>query len=303
VGFVSERLPEPALATLRDVRALHPERIAEAHAARSRRPLLQGDGRLFIVAADHPARGALAAGREPMAMADREELLGRLVAALARPGVDGVLGTPDILDDLAVLGALEGKIAVGSLNRGGLRGARFEMDDRFTAHTVTSIVADRIDMAKLLLRINLADPGSAATLESTAEAVTEAARARLPIMLEPFMSEWRDDRIVNDLSTEAVIHSVAIAQGLGASSAYSWLKLPVVAEMERVMAATTLPTLLLGGDPTGAPEETYASWDAALGLPGVRGLVAGRTLIYPRDGDVVAAVDTAAALVHLSSDA
>lgn len=300
---MSERLPEPALATLRDVRALHPERIAEAHAARSRRPLLQGDGRLFIVAADHPARGALAAGREPMAMADREELLGRLVAALARPGVDGVLGTPDILDDLAVLGALEGKIAVGSLNRGGLRGARFEMDDRFTAHTVTSIVADRIDMAKLLLRINLADPGSAATLESTAEAVTEAARARLPIMLEPFMSEWRDDRIVNDLSTEAVIHSVAIAQGLGASSAYSWLKLPVVAEMERVMAATTLPTLLLGGDPTGAPEETYASWDAALGLPGVRGLVAGRTLIYPRDGDVVAAVDTAAALVHLSSDA
>ena len=28
------------------------------------------------------------------------------------------------------------------------------------------------------------------------------------------------------------------------------------AEMERVMDATTLPTLLLGGDPSGPPEET-----------------------------------------------
>jgi len=28
--------------------------------------------------------------------------------------------------------------------------------------------------------------------------------------------------------------------------------------MDRVMAATTLPTLLLGGDPDGNPEETFA---------------------------------------------
>ena len=30
------------------------------------------------------------------------------------------------------------------------------------------------------------------------------------------------------------------------------------------MDATTLPTLLLGGDPDGAPDETYAAWQAAL---------------------------------------
>jgi myo-inositol catabolism protein IolC len=68
--------------------------------------------------------------------------------------------------------------------------------------------------------------------------------------------------------------------------------------MDRVMAATTLPTLLLGGDPDGNPEETFAGWRAALRLPAVRGLVVGRTLLYPADDDVAAAVDTAAAMVR-----
>ncbi len=35
-----------------------------------------------------------------------------------------------------------------------------------------------------------------------------------------------------------------------------------------------------------------------MSLPGVRGLTAGRTLLYPPDGDVAAAVDIAARLVH-----
>jgi DhnA family fructose-bisphosphate aldolase class Ia len=117
-------------------------------------------------------------------------------------------------------------------------------------------------------------------------------------MLEPFLSRRVDGRVSNDLSPDAVIKSVHLAQGLGATSAYTWLKLPVVAEMERVMDATTLPTLLLGGDPSRSPEETYASWRDALTLPSVRGLVIGRTLLYPPDDDVAGAVDTAAALVH-----
>ena len=117
-------------------------------------------------------------------------------------------------------------------------------------------------------------------------------------MLEPFLSRRVDGRVVNDLSPDAVIKSVHITQGLGATSAYTWLKLPVVAEMDRVMDATTLPTLLLGGDPSGVPEETYDSWREALKLPSARGLVIGRTLLYPPDDDVAGAVDIAAALVH-----
>ena len=76
------------------------------------------------------------------------------------------------------------------------------------------------------------------------------------------------------------------------------MKLPVVDDLERVMDATTMPTLLLGGDPTGDPEDTYASWGKALALPPVRGLVVGQALLFPPDGDVAAAVDIAGQLVH-----
>ncbi|WP_242090638.1 deoxyribose-phosphate aldolase [Curtobacterium sp. DN_7.5] len=283
---------------LRDLRAGHPEQVADALAARRQRPLLADDGKLFIVAADHPARGALAVRDDASAMADRYDLLERLVTALGRPGVDGVLGTPDVIEDLALLGALDDKVVVGSMNRGGLRGATFEMDDRYTAYSARAIKDAGLDFAKLLVRVALQDAATAPTLEATARAVSEAAALRLPIMLEPFMSSWRDGKVVNDLTADAVITSMAIAAGLGESSAYSWLKIPVVDDMERVMAATTLPTLLLGGDPSTRPVETYARWADALALPGVRGLVVGRTLLYPPDGDVAAAVDVASSLVH-----
>ncbi|UOR01617.1 deoxyribose-phosphate aldolase [Leucobacter allii] len=283
---------------LRELRAADPAGIGRALAGRSRREVIRGDGRLFIVAADHPARGAIAVGSDATAMADRYELLERMALALSRPGVDGVLGTPDIIDDLAALGLLDDKIVVGSMNRGGLRGASFELDDRYTAYDVAAMARQGLDFAKTLIRVDLADAGTAPTLEATARAVDDAAAAGLPIMLEPFMSSRVNGKVVNDLSADAVILSTAIASGLGNSSAYTWMKLPVVPEMERVMAATTMPTLLLGGDNGGDPDETFASWEAALALPGVRGLTVGRTLLYPHDGDVAAAVDTAAGLVH-----
>lgn len=102
----------------------------------------------------------------------------------------------------------------------------------------------------------------------------------------------------NLLDPDSVVKSAHIAAGLGATSAHTWLKLPVVDEMERVLEATTLPTLMLGGDPTGDPSATYASWGRALGCPSAAGLVIGRALLYPPDGDVAAAVDIAADLVH-----
>jgi DhnA family fructose-bisphosphate aldolase class Ia len=295
---MTEFISAEDFARLREIRATDPAAITGALAGRRRREVLRGDGRLFIVAADHPARGALAVGANQTAMADRYELLDRLAIALSRPGVDGVLGTPDIIDDLAALGLLDDKIIVGSMNRGGLRGASFEMDDRMTAYDVPTMVASGIDFAKTLVRIDLEDPGTVATLTAMTEAVTRAAAAGLPIMLEPFLSNRVDGRIVNDLSTDAVILSIAIASGLGASSAYTWMKLPVVEDMERVMAATTMPTLLLGGDSGVDPDETFAAWEDALSLPGVRGLTVGRTLLYPPDGNVAAAVDIAAGLVH-----
>lgn len=283
---------------LRHTRAANPGRLAEIYASRTKRELIRGDGKLFIVAADHPARGALAVNGNETAMADRYDLLERLAEALSRPGVDGVLGTPEIIDDLALLGLLDDKIVVGSMNRGGIRGASFEMDDRYTGYDIEGIVRDGLDFAKNLVRINHDDPATVRTLEETAFAVSDAAEAGVPIMLEPFLSKWIDGKVVNDLTPDAVILSISIAAGLGNSSAYSWMKLPVVDDMERVMASTTLPTLLLGGDPVGDADETYATWETALSLPGVRGLVVGRSMLYPHDDDVRTAIDTAAGMVH-----
>ncbi|MDI6100378.1 aldolase [Actinoplanes sp. NEAU-A12] len=287
-------------AALRGLRATRPEAVAEAAARRVRRPLLpDAGGRLMLVAADHPARGALGVRGDGGAMADRYELLRRLRTALRRPGVDGVLGTADVLEDLLLLGELDGKIAIGSMNRGGLQGAVFELDDRFTGYDAAAVARMRFDGGKMLVRIDPDDPASVRTLEASARAVDDLAAHGLIALVEPFLSTRGDGgSVVNDLSPQAVARSVAIAAGLGGTSAYTWLKLPVVADMEAVMAATTMPALLLGGDPSGSPEETYASWGRALAAPGVRGLMVGRALLYPPDGDVVAAVDAAVRLVR-----
>src|SRR5918996_5752348 len=193
------------LDAVRDVRAHRPHEIAGAAERRRRRPLLCDDGRLMLVAADHPARGALGVGDRAAAMADRGELLRRLVAALGRPGVDGVLGTADVLEDLLLLGALEDKVVIGSMNRGGLQGASFELDDRFTGYDAATIDAMGYDGGKMLCRIDLDDRGTVATLEACALAVTELARRRCMAMIEPFMSERDDGRVHNDLSADAVI--------------------------------------------------------------------------------------------------
>ncbi len=286
---------------IKAIRAQRPEAVAQALATRKRRNLISGDGRLLIIAADHPARGAIAVGKDATAMGSRKKLLERLAVALSRPGVDGVLGTADVIDDLALMGLLNEKIVVGSMNRGGLRNSSFEFDDRFTGYSLEAIKQQGIDFAKTLLRINLKDKASVATLEANSRAVDQAHRLQVPIMLEPFMSDWVDQKVVNNLSTDAVVLSVAIAQGLGSSSAYTWLKLPVVSNMEKVMEATTLPTLLLGGDVDGDQDRAFESWDGAVSLPGVRGLVVGRSLLYPTGGDVAQAVDIAAKMVHGSN--
>ena len=65
------------------------------------------------------------------------------------------------------MGALEGKVVIGSMNRGGLAGAAFELDDRFTGYDADAIAAAGFDGGKMLTRIDLADPATVDTLEAT----------------------------------------------------------------------------------------------------------------------------------------
>ena len=166
-------------AALTETRARAPERVAALWEERTLRPLLPPDGRLLLVAADHPARGALGVGGDPMAMASRPDLLDRLATALERPGVDGVLGTPDVLEDLLLLGALDDKVVIGSMNRGGLQGVGLRA--RRPLHRLRRAQESQergLDGGKMLTRIALDDPGTLETLQASASAVTElAARA------------------------------------------------------------------------------------------------------------------------------
>ena len=281
------------IATLVATRAEHPERIAELAASRTQPAGLVGStGRMLLVAADHPARGALRAGDDPLAMGDRAELLSRMVRALDRPGVDGVLGTADVVEDLLLLGALDGKVVIGSMNRGGLAGTAFEIDDRFTGYDAASIAAAGYQGGKMLFRIDPQDPATPATMQACARAVGELARHQVMAMVEPFIS-GRDDhgRMRNDLSTEAVVRSAAVAAGLAPTSAYTWLKLPVIDDMEAVLAASTLPVVLLGGEVSSDQDAQFAAWSKALASPTVRGMVVGRSLLFPPGGDVERAVD------------
>lgn len=284
---------------LLETRATRPEAVAEAYASRRRQEsLLSEQGSIFLVAADHPARGSLASGGDLMAMADRRGLLERLVTALSRPGVDGALGSPDIVEELLLLGALEGKVVVGSMNRGGLDGAAWTMDDRFTGYDAAGIKDCRLEGGKMLLRIDDRDAGTASTIHACAQAVTELAGHHLMAMVEP-LPYYRDasGRLVLLKDSASLARAVTVASALGVTSAYTWLKMPSCDEPEIVYGATTLPCVVLGGVPGPDPAADLASWGRTLRQDAVRGLVIGRSLLFPPDGDVARAVDAAAALM------
>jgi len=298
------RLTDDRFRELIEVRVDDPGRIAIARTGRPRRERITEDGSLFIVAADHTARGMVGVGGQSRAMADRRRMLDRLLTALDNPRVDGVLGSADIIDDLVMLGALDRRVAVGTMNRGGLAGAAWELDDRFTAYDTDHLVAANLDAGKMLLRIDDHDPGTVPTLAACAAAVGALNDRRIMAMVEPIpyakdpsgRAVWNDD-------PDALLRAVGVCAALGGSSAYTWLKIQATADIASVAAMTTQPLLILGGAPGPDPDATLASWESALAQPTVRGLVVGRSLLYPADGDVESAVGRAADLVQRATDA
>lgn len=284
---------------LLEARVFEPEAFTKALVNRSRRSPQGADGKLLLVAADHTARGKISMAGDPVAMADRRTLLDHLTRVLSNPGVDGVLGSADVLEELAWLGALENKLAIGTMNRGGIIGALWELDDRVTSYDVDHIESMGLDGGKTLLRIDYSDPAVARTIETVASITTQLADRKLLSMIEPlpYTKDTKGKAILNP-SDDALITVVAIASGLGSSSAYTWLKVPASNRMDEVAGATTLPILMLGGDPSAGIDPIFDLWEKGMGEPNVRGLLAGRTLLYPPDGDIESATSRAATIVR-----
>ena len=284
---------------LLDARVFEPASITNALTSRTRRTKKTQDGNLLILAADHTARGKISLGLDPIAMSDRYTLLDRLTRCLALPEVDGVLASADILEELAFLGALNNKLAIGTMNRGGIIGATWELDDRLTSYDADHIESMGLDGGKTLIRIDYSDPSVARTLETVAALTTQLADRKLMAMIEPLpYKKNAEGGAILDESDEALIKVVAIASGLGSSSAYSWLKVPASHRMSEVAGATSLPVLMLGGEPEANSDELFNRWISGMKEPNVRGLVAGRSLLYPLNGDSESAVKRAGQVVR-----
>jgi DhnA family fructose-bisphosphate aldolase class Ia len=295
-------LDQETYRALIEARIFEPESFARKLKDRRRRTIHVSDGKLLILASDHTARGKISLGANPLAMADRYTLLQRLVSGLANPDVDGVLASADILEELAWLGALDGKLAIGVINRGGVIGASWELDDRLSAYDADHVLSSGLDGGKTLLRIDYSDPAVARTLEMVAAQTTKLADHKLMAMIEPLpYTKDKLGKAILDTSDEELAKVVAIASGLGASSAYTWLKIPPRQRMAEIAGATSLPILMLGGEPEDNPREIFDQWSEAMKIHNVRGLVAGRTLLYPSDGNSELAIGQAARIVHPSS--
>ncbi|WP_321470612.1 deoxyribose-phosphate aldolase [uncultured Paludibaculum sp.] len=304
-------LTDAIMARLTETRVTDPECAWRAAQARHRRRCLVPSGKLNILAADHPARRVTKVGDNPIAMADRQDYLGRIVRVLSSDGIDGLMATMDLLEDLFILDAcirdaggtslLDGKVLIGSLNRGGLAGTSWELDDPITGPTPATCSAWRLDGAKLLLRIADEEPGSLKTMLASAQAINECNALRLPMFLEPLPVTRKDSGWSVVKERAALARIAGVASALGDSSRYLWLKLPYCEGYETVARSTSLPILLLGGESAGNPAPFLGELASAMQAgPNVRGALVGRNVLYPGDEDPLAMACAVGGIIHQS---
>ncbi len=304
-------LPGSWYEALIDLRLHRPRAAHEEAEARVRRPVVAPHGRLLILAADHPARMVTEVGADPVRMGNRRELLSRILRVLTTPGVDGLMGTPDIMEEVLALsylarrqtghGWLDGKVMIGCMNRGGLAGTVFELDDRMTAFTAEGLAGLGCDGAKLMCRIDPEDAASVRTLERCAREIDACHTRGLTVFLEAMLVERTPRGYRPRADAQSLIQVAGVAAGMGTSSAGTWLKLPYGPGYDRVAGATTLPILMLGGevrkDPGGVLEEFAQGMAAG---PNVRGALVGRNVSFAGE-DPRAMAAAAAAVVHRGS--
>jgi len=297
------------LARLTDTRVNDPDFAWRAAQVRVLRERLAPSGKLNLLAADHPARNVTKVGQQPLAMADRRDYLARILRVLSSERVDGIMATMDILEDLLSVDAflraagaptlLDHRLLIASLNRGGLAGSSWELNDPMTGATPTTCHDWRLDGAKVLLRVDPSEPASLKTLLASAHVINECNALRLPMFLEPLPVTKTDKGYVVVKTAEALAQLAGVASALGDSSRYLWLKLPHCDRYETVARSTTLPILLLGGESAGDPAPFLSQLASAMSAgTNVRGALVGKNVLDPGDEDPLAMAEAAGGIVH-----
>lgn len=300
-----ETLSEAWFARLTDLRIQHPGHVVEIARERRRRDTLTLDGRLNIIACDHPARRVTHIGEETLKMADRRDYLARMLRILIQDAADGVMASMDILEELLLLQEisgkrfLDGKVLIVSLNRGGLAGVKWEMDDPVTGPTPETCAAWNLDGAKMLWRLCDDDASSLKTMQACTDTITRLNALALPMFLEPLPVHHTAAGYKVVKQAEALARIVGVASALGDSSRNLWLKLPYCENFELAARATSLPIVLLGGEASGDPADTLR-WirEAMSSAHNVRGVMLGRNLLYPGEEDPLATARRVHELVH-----
>ena len=242
----------------------------------------------LILAADHRARAVLTTE-------NWSEFTGALAQAL--PFCDGILATAEPLTSLTSAGHVTALHRTYlSINRTGLAGSVFELDDRLVA-SVARAAADGWTGVKHMTRIDFDDPVSAAALELLGQVLEQAREAELEALVEPLV--WHEGRVRRD--ADAVVLAAVIAHDMGAPV----IKVPVPAAgagaerqraVARVVASVGVPVLFLGGPVTGAGRDRVLDEVRDVMEGGGAGMAMGRTLYQdPDPAEMAGLVD---ALVH-----
>ena len=138
------------------------------------------------------------------------------------------------------------------------------MDDRITAYTPRGAAKMGLDGVKLMFRIDLADDGSGRTLEYCARTIDECNDLGLPVFLEPLPSEKVDGVYRVKRTAADNIKQMGVASALGYSSLNTWLKIQYTPDFERVVQASSLPLLMLGGESKGNPTDMLEQFHAGM---------------------------------------
>jgi len=308
-------LPDKLYQAITDIRVDQPEVIFEEAARRRRRKRLTTDGKLVVLATDHPGRRVTGIPGDPLGMGNRHSYLARALRVVLAPGCDGIMGTTDFMEDLLILSALlrdsggpdllDDKVLIGCMNRGGHAGTAGEIDDRFTSFTASQLAAMRFEGGKLMYRLDAADALSIKAIEDCALAMNDLSRRGLYAFLEPMSVRRKSDGNYETVKTvETLVRDAGSAAAMGESSARTFLKLSYTDGYETVARATTLPILMLGGPPREGPESTLEEFAKGMrAAPNVRGVMVGRNVTFASGQDPRGVAAAVAMIVHQGASA